>query len=225
MSDLEVPVNIRTIATATLLIVAASRADVLVNEGFENGTTALTASRFAVAAASSATGWNQWANSRPGVQTQLSTDHVLEGSYSAHILGNTNNGLFQYHDYAPDNYTLSAWFWIESGSGHLGLFYDNGSNGTFGSSTSGTGAWEYLSVTNYLASGAGGGVVYTASQASNIYVDGLWMNGGTASTSPWDPSTGFNPNAGPGTVPEPATSALMAIGLAALMLVRRPRNS
>lgn len=125
--------------------------------------------------------------------------------------------------YAECDYTLSAWFWIQSGSGHLGLCFDGGAEGTFGNATTGTGVWEYLTVTNFLASGAGGGVVYTASNGSDIYVDGLWMNIGTVSTSPWDPGTGFNPNAA--AVPEPATTALMALGLACLVLVRRPGNS
>lgn len=215
--------SVRTLAAALLLIATAARADLLINEGFETGTTSPTYSGLATLAPSAAAGWNQWANSRPGVQTRLSGNHVLEGSRSVNITGNTNNGLIQYHAYAPGEYTLSAWFWIQSGAGHLGLFFNGGSEGTFGNPTAGTGAWEYLTVTNFLASGTGGGVVYTASQGSDLYVDGLWMNSGTASTSPWDPSTGFNPNAA--AVPEPATAALMVFGLAGLVFARRPGKS
>lgn len=198
----------------------ASHGALIGNEGFECGSTGSTASGVGSGTASSLCNWYQWANSGPVVTTWQSMSNVVEGSASAHIQGGVNDGLYQYGFFAPSMYTASAWFYVNSGSAEIGLFDNGGTNGSFSGPTTTTGQWEYVSITNNLVSPAMGPVIYGASAESDFFVDAFWLNPGEASTSPYAPSTGFNPNQRPETdlpaVPEPGTFGLMGLGLLAL---------
>ncbi len=219
-----------------ILMGATAHAALIANTGFEVGTGLPTTTSVGTGAASSLSDWNQWSNSG-SVTTAQSSDHVLAGSFSAHITGGVNDGLFQYGALSPDIYTASGWFWVSSGSAEIGLFDNGGSTGGFSAPTTETGKWVYVSFTDFLAFGFMGPVIYTASPESDVYADAFWMNAGETTTSPFAPSTGFDPLAldvktddpiledtAPA-VPEPGTLGLMMLGLVSLAAIARSRRA
>ena len=193
------------------------------NGNFESGSQSDVSSGNAQSAGSALTGWLQWGNSSPTtVTTSWANSPLIEGDHLAHITGNINDGLYQYQSWSPGNYTLTAWVYAVTGSAHLILAGSNGSATTLGSASTQTGQWQYLTVTAYLDGSVGGPVLYGASNNSNFYIDGVWFNAGAYSRSPFDPSTGFSPNA---SVPEPETCALVLAGLGLMGASARRRKA
>ena len=209
-------------STAVALPLVDQTGNLLSNGNFESGSTTPTSSGSGVSTFSSLTGWNQYSNTGPVTSTWAGAP-VVEGDHSARITGNTNDGLYQYNGGYTGTYTLSAWVYALSGSAHLVLAWNSGSTTAIGSSSTLTGQWEYLSVTATMNGSLGGPVLYGASNNADFYIDGVWINAGSTSSSPMDPGTGFNPNAVSTDVPEPASAALLLGGLG-LLARRRTRR-
>lgn len=209
---------------ASLIVVpsslALSNSDYM-NMGFElgSGNGNSVSSSYRESKPSALTGWSQWANSNTalGTTTEQSSTYSIDGSHSAHIIGDANNGLFQYiNSPATGFHTLSAWVYVVKGSAHIALFENGGSSGNFSTASTSLNTWEFLTVTrNYTTNSAKGPVLYTAENDSEFYIDGVYLNAGQASLSPHDPSV-FNPNG----VPDSGTTALLLgtalLGIAAI---------
>lgn len=190
------------------------------NGNFEWGSATEVSSGYASAVASALSFWNQWGNTfNATVITSRADSPVIEGDHAAHITGNLNDGLYQYYGWSGFH-TLSAWVYAVSGSAHLILAGNSGSATILGSASTHTGQWEYLTLTANMNGTYGGPVLYGASDNADFYIDGVWFNAGTSSTSPFNPATGFNPNA----VPEPGTYALMLAGLGLVGFAARGRS-
>jgi hypothetical protein len=203
----------------SLIAVAAlaAHADLISNSGFESGSSTPTSTGLWTSSNSSLSDWYQWANSGPVVTTVQSMSVFIEGGASAHVSGGAFDGLYQYGFFTPGTYTASGWFRVDSGSAAIGLFDNGGTSGLFGSSTTTSGQWEYLTATHDLQNGPMGPVIYGTEANSDFYVDAFWLNEGGTSTNPYDPSTGFDPNrAELPAVPEPGSLALLGVGLMAL---------
>lgn len=203
---------------AHALPVVDQTGNLAINGNFESGGTSPVVSGYAQSVGSALSAWNQWANTGP-VTTVRADAPLMEGEHVAHITGNENDGLYQYSYGFNGTYTLSAWVFVVTGSAHLILAGNSGSQTSLGSASSQTGQWEYLTLTASMNGSLGGPVLYAASNNSDFYIDGVWFNAGGSSTSPFDPGTGFNPNP----VPEPETHALMLAGLSLIGLAVRLR--
>ncbi|MHA1676032.1 MAG: PEP-CTERM sorting domain-containing protein [Candidatus Njordarchaeales archaeon] len=199
--------------------------NLLINGNFEAGTTDWI--NTGAGSQSAFAGFLQWTGSGQ-TATQLVTDPLIEGNYTGHILGTSPNGIlfvdgiYQYAIRPVGNYTVSTWIYVESGAAYMALAWDAGFSYTDYSldpKTTSTGVWEYLEITAFLTNSLGGPCVYANAYDSDFYVEGLWLNLGTTSTSPFSPSTRFNPNIAP--IPEPSTMLLLASGLLGLAGLRK----
>lgn len=193
--------------------------NLLQNGNFESGSGSVT-SGFRASAWSAVANWSQWANTGP-VTSEWAAAPALDGAGAAHLQGQTSDGLFQFVGATTGNYTLSGWFKVSSGSAKLGLSWNGGSNVLYSTPVAAAGSWQYLSLTlDNVSGGSLGAVVYGASSGSDFYADGLWLNAGSSSTSPYSPANGF----GVSPVPEPASAATLLVGLSALAFVARRRS-
>jgi hypothetical protein len=208
-------------SAAHALPVVSQNGNLAVNGNFESGSPDNVVSGVGNGGPSALTGWLQWGNANAGpVTTHWATSPLIEGDHVAHITGNEDDGLFQYSNWTG-TYTLSAWVYAVTGSAHLILAGNNGNALTTGSASTQTGQWQYLTITADMNGSQGGPVLYGASNNADFYIDGVWFNAGSASTSPFAPSTGFNPNP----VPEPETWAMLLVGLGLVSLKLRSTKS
>ncbi|MBN1974214.1 MAG: carbohydrate binding domain-containing protein [Sedimentisphaerales bacterium] len=197
--------------------------NLITNGNFEAGTTSWVTTTQGNQSAFS--NFLQWEGSG-AVSTQLVTDPLIEGNYTGHIIGSSPNGvlfvdgIYQYELKPAGTYTVSAWVYVNTGSAYLGLAWNKGFAYTPFSSCPKTitiGEWEYLEITAAITSSLSGPYLYAASLNSDFYVEGLWLNEGAVSTSPFAPSAGFDPNA----VPESGSMILFSIGLIGLAAFKK----
>jgi len=207
--------------SAQALPVVDQTGNLAYNGNFEWGSSTEVSSGYAASVASALPFWNQWGNTfNTTVITSRANGPFIEGNHAAHITGNLDDGLYQYYGWSGFH-TLSAWVYAVSGSAHLILAGNSGSATILGSASTHTGQWEYLTVTADMNGTYGGPVLYGASNNADFYIDGVWFNAGASSTSPFNPATGFNPNA----VPEPETWAMLLAGLGLVGLKLRRTES
>lgn len=201
--------------------------NLLANGNFEAGSSSAVATGLGVGAASALGSWNQYSNS-VGTTSEWLGAPLIEGDHVAHVVsGGINDGLYQYGALAGGAYTVSGWVYVNSGAVRLGVAWNSGSNASFGSSSSGTGSWQYLVTTVFGVAGSNGGaLIYGDVGGGDYYVDGLWLNAGETNLSPFDPARGFVlPGSGPSGTPLPGSLVLTLGGLALLAARGRHRSS
>jgi hypothetical protein len=190
-----------TSKSAYSLYLVDQTGNLIANGNFENGTTNWVTSSY-YGAPSAFDDFRQWSGSG-SVSTQLVTDPLAEGNYTGHVVGSSPDnelfvdGIYQYEVRSAETYTVSAWVHANTGSAYLGLAWDAGLSYTpFDScpKTATTGQWEYLQIKADVNNTLGGPYLYAASMNSDFYVEGMWLNQGNTTTSPFAPSTGFDPN-------------------------------
>jgi hypothetical protein len=211
-----------SVGSAHALPVVDQTGNLAVNGNFEFGSAGDATSGYAQSIDSALAYWKQWGNTvNTTVTTNWANSPLIEGDRVAHVTGNLNDGLYQYN-YWLGTYTLSAWVYAVTGTAHLIIAGNSGSATILGSASTQTGQWQYLTVTSNMNGSLGGPVLYGASDEANFFIDGVWFNAGSDSTSPFDPTTGFNPNA---PVPEPETWAMLLAGLGLVGFAARCRAS
>ena len=204
-------------APARALPTLSQAGNLLANGNFEAGSTSSVNTGYGVDALSALTRWRQWANSSGTVSSWV-TSPLIEGLHTAELQGGVNDGLYQYMGLGGGSYTVSGWVKVQSGAVHLGLAWNGGGAAALTASATQSNTWEYLTVTaNGVPGSLGGALVYGAASGSHYFAEGLWLNSGTTSTSPFAPGAGFNPSA----VPEPGAWAMALGGLALLGWRRR----
>lgn len=197
--------------------------NLLLNGNFESGSTTPVSSGSSVSAASALTNWLQYSNST-GTTSTWANAPLIEGDHLAQVAGGINDGLYQYFGLGSGDYTVSAWVKVLSGSAKLGIGWNGGSTAAFASALPTQNDWQYVSFTASVSNSSGGALLYGGSENSQFLVDGVWMNAGSISASPFDPERRFNPNSPVGNVPEPGTLALIGAALAAAATLRRRRR-
>lgn len=221
-------IAIAALALTTSLVAAqtlpvpplAQTGNLLQNGNFESGSAGVVKSGYRDGVWSAMDSWSQWANTGP-VTSEWAQTPSLDGSGAAHLQAQSYDGLYQFVGASTGLYTLSGWFKVTSGSAQLGLSWNGGSNVLYSTPVSAAGNWQYLSLTlNNVSGGSLGAVVYGASSGSDFYADGIWLNAGGSSNSPYSPANGF----GVSPVPEPASATALLLGLTVLTFVQRRRN-
>lgn len=193
--------------------------NLLQNGNFESGSGSIT-SGYQDAVFSALEHWGQWANTGP-VTSEWSGGSALDGSHAAHMQTQSYDGLVQFFSGDAGSYTLAGWFKVTSGSARLGLAWNGGNDVLYSAPISAAADWQYLSITlNSPSADKFAAVVYGATNGSDFYADGLWLNAGSTSNSPYSPDSGFSPSP----VPEPAIASTFMLGLAALALMTRRRS-
>jgi len=203
--------------------------NLLVNGNFEEGTTAwvTTTSNSPAGGTSAFTVWDQWLNTPPSVTTQQDSSLVIDGSYSGHIIGNAYDGILQYNMLPAGTYTLSAWIYPLAGSAYISAAFApifDGNNDK-SSATTGLNTWQFLETTYNAPNAYGGPFIYCASNNSDFLVDGVWLNSGSVTLSPYALQNGsVNPNYSYSAVsptPIPATVWILGSSLLGLIGIRK----
>lgn len=205
------------VAGAALLLMAAAPASAQVtNGGFEDsGITNLSGSA-AGNMGMFASGWGGWNNN--GLPVTISdaspgTDPFAPGGdHMAHIVtGGANDGLYQLTVFQ----SLSADFYVVSGAAQLTSILGFSSIPDTVSTTR-TGVWQHLTIN--FSGIADELVLYSSGGPSDFYVDNI-VSGAYNPDQPTSSVTTF----GGGAVPEPASWAMMTlgVGLTGALLRRR----
>lgn len=211
---------------AQALPVVSQTGNLLSNGNFEAGSGTAVTSGLGVGATSALDSWLQYSNSASTTSSRVDAP-LIEGDHSAHVQsGGLHDGLYQYLGLVGGSYTVSGWVYVLSGSVKLGVAWNSGFAAAYGTASTSTGQWEYLSTTVLgVASSTGGALVYGGPSGGDYYVEGLWLNAGESNLSPFSPSNGFVlPDATVGALPLPSGLALVLAGVGLIGASQRRRS-